>query len=103
MKGLFREHITKRYKRSKNWRKVRKVIIVRDNKECKACGKKWGLQVHHILPLHLFPHLELVHSNLITLCGKCHFLIGHLGSWKSWNREVIEMAQMLYEKIKNRP
>ena len=33
--------------------------------------------VHHIVPFHQRPDLELVEDNLITLCREHHFRIGH--------------------------
>ncbi len=103
MKGIFREHVVKRFKRSSKWSKIRKYVIEIDGYKCRCCGRKWGLQVHHIIPFSIDPSQELNIYNLITLCGKCHFLIGHLGSWKSWNKDVRKMANELYNKIKNRP
>jgi hypothetical protein len=47
--------------------------------------------VHHRLPFHERPDLELSPDNLMTLCeaGKyginCHLLVGHLGNWRRWN------------------
>lgn len=57
---------------------------------CQCCRSVKNLQVHHIKPFHLFPELELVESNLITLCmdNDCHLLVGHGGSFKAYNPEV---------------
>jgi hypothetical protein len=55
------------------------------------------LQVHHILPFHLNPQLELDPSNLITLCmGKleCHLIIGHGGDYKDYNPSVVKHAEL---------
>lgn len=71
---------------------------------CAACGAIKGLDVHHKKPVHLFPDLELVPGNLITLCSeRCHFLIGHLLDWKSWNPEVDDDAARLLDRIRCRP
>lgn len=90
--------------RSPKWEEVRK----RHTKSfCEACGSKNGvlnrLNLHHIKPFHLFPELELEPSNFITLCRTCHFLFGHLRSWKSYNVTVLEDARYLLNKINNRP
>ena len=60
---------------------------------CAACGNEKNLQVHHKQPFHLYPHLELEQSNLITLCEEkgeagCHLKLGHLGDWKSFNPNI---------------
>ena len=56
-------------KRSSKWPKVRKDYL-KLNPECAACGGKTSLNVHHILPYHIRPDLELEPSNLLTLCEK---------------------------------
>lgn len=52
---------------------------------CEACGYDRDLQVHHVVPVHINPTLELVAANLITLCmgpNECHLRLGHGGGWK---------------------
>lgn len=89
--------------RSTKWSEVRRQHLLKQP-VCQACGTKRGLQVHHIVPYGVNPDLELDPNNLITLCGKyCHFTIGHLMDYKSWNSEVIEDAAKYLEKIQNRP
>lgn len=80
--------------RSPKWNKVRD-DFVEQHTTCAACGGKEKLQVHHKQPFHIHPELELVHTNLMTLCEsktKCHLEIGHLGNWKSFNPNVVEDA-----------
>lgn len=99
---IFREQL-KLLLRSPRWYKVRKEFL-KNHRKCECCGKTYGLHVHHIKPVHLYPELELDLDNLITLCGKrCHFLIGHLCNWKSYNKDVIQDANYLYKKISTRP
>ncbi len=54
-----------------NWRKE---ILERDNYNCKMCEvkKRFGLEVHHILPYLYFPKQRYDLKNGITLCSKCH-------------------------------
>ena len=63
--------------------------------------------VHHILPFHKFPELELIPTNLITLSEagpwNAHFCFGHLLDWKSWNVDVVKMSSDFLNLIKNRP
>ena len=88
-----------RVKRASGWSKARR--IKRQNTPyCEGCGKrvrffkKIRLQIHHKKPIHLFPELELVQSNLKTFCLKCHLEKGHLGNWKSWNPYVDELCKL---------
>ena len=99
MFGLF----DKVYGRSPKWRKVRAEHI-KNNPSCAACGRKDGLEVHHIVPYHINPDLELEPSNLITLCGKyCHFIFGHYMDWKSWNENVVRDSTLYYAGKIQRP
>ena len=99
MFGLF----DKMYGRSPKWRSVRAEHI-KNNPYCAACGRKDGLEVHHIVPYHINPDLELEPSNLITLCGKyCHFIFGHFMDWKSWNENVVRDSTLYYAGKIQRP
>jgi len=77
--------------RSSHWETVRKNHL-KLQPTCAACGNTKGLQVHHKQPFHIHPELELDENNLITLCEdksiECHFNIGHLRDWKSFNPNV---------------
>lgn len=80
----------KDHQRSPEWKRVREKFI-KDNPKCAACGETNHLQVHHIMPFHLHPELELDPNNLVVLCmdiNECHLLIGHGDSWKSYNPNV---------------
>ena len=88
--------------RSSNWNKIRKTHL-EENNSCCGCGKTDKLEVHHIEPYHVNPNRELDPSNLITLCKSCHFTIGHLMDWSSWNIDVISDCKVYLNKVKNRP
>ena len=93
--------------RSSRWETVRKRHL-KAFPTCAACGCGQHLQVHHIKPFHLNPELELEDSNLITLCeGKdehqCHLNIGHLGSWKKENPNVVQDALDALAKKQDAP
>ena len=62
--------------RSSEWVQVLS-DFVRKHPRCEACGSGYNLNVHHIVPFHQRPDLELVEDNLITLCREHHFRIGH--------------------------
>jgi 5-methylcytosine-specific restriction protein A len=92
--------------RAGGWRTAR-TRHLEANPFCLACGAVKGLNVHHEKPFHLFPHLELDPDNLVTLCESpshnCHFFLGHLLDWRSWNVDVRKLAAMIRELIKGRP
>ena len=70
--------------RSKDWRKVRKAFLL-SNDICAACKSPKKLEVHHIKPFAEYPALELDLKNLITLCERCHFTLGHLSNYRLFN------------------
>lgn len=94
-------------KRSKDWHKVRNLFLKKNNK-CHVCSGTKKLEVHHIKPFNTHPELELNTSNLITLCESkkngvnCHLFIGHLGSYRDININVIEDAKIWKEKLSRR-
>jgi 5-methylcytosine-specific restriction protein A len=94
-------------KRSSHWPTLRKKFL--QGKVCAVCANKKDLEAHHIRPFHLHPELELKESNLIPLCEmkkdgiNCHLLIGHLGSFESFNINVVKDAAAWNKKIKDRP
>lgn len=92
--------------RSSGWHRVRADYLEK-HPTCAACGADEDLQVHHIKPYHLFPELELVEGNLITLCEKpghsCHFTFGHLHDWYSYNLAVRDDAEQYLARQQARP
>jgi hypothetical protein len=91
-------------KRSSKWPTVR-ARHIKANSTCAVCGGSDVLEVHHILPFHIDPSLELSPENLITLCESrkgglvCHLAIGHLGSYKNQNPTVREDAAFWKQKL----
>ena len=89
-------------KRSNKWRKVRKQVL-KDNQMCAICGSKKTLRVHHLIPFHLAPDLELQKNNLVVLCENkkyginCHLLCGHLGNFRRTNPNC-EIDIMVWHK-----
>lgn len=94
--------------RSPGWPHVRRDFLAKHPK-CVVCGGTKKLEVHHVLPFHLHPELELVGSNLITLCEghtgdvNCHLFVGHLMNFSSFNKDVRANAAYWRSKIKRRP
>lgn len=89
--------------RSPKWPAVEKLHLAVEP-ICQVCGGKKSLNVHHKKPYHLFPELELVDSNLVTLCegNQCHFLFGHLRDWKAYNENVDQYVLLFRNAIVNR-
>lgn len=74
--------------RSSQWSRVRKERLAKEPL-CVACGRRKDLEVHHVVPFHENPRMELEPSNLITVCqDPCHRVFGHLLNWKKANQEV---------------
>lgn len=93
--------------RSSKWGSVRKEHL-NLHPECACCGGKKNLNVHHKMPFHLAPELELEPLNLITLCEggnnvNCHLVMGHLMNFKSYNQDVDFDVARWRKKIAERP
>lgn len=91
-------------KRSPQWPTVRNHYI-KKFPTCAVCGGNKKVEVHHKKPFHLFPELELVEDNLISLCESgangitCHLFVGHLGNYKTFNPMVERDAKIWRNKI----
>jgi 5-methylcytosine-specific restriction endonuclease McrA len=90
--------ITTGGKRSSRWPTVEKHFKAL-NPTCAACGDTVRLNVHHCMPFHLDPSLELDVNNLITLCmgpNECHLKIAHCQNFKAFNPNVrVDAAEAL--------
>lgn len=66
----------KPFYKSKEWRKCREMILIRDHYLCQTCLKKGIIKVantvHHIKPLEDYPELALEPTNLESICPACH-------------------------------
>ena len=89
-------------RRSTAWPRVRREWLG-DHPECAACGTMKSLEVHHLVPVQVNPLMELVSDNLLTLCRRCHLLVGHCDDWGSWNAEAVADAARLRDRIRRRP
>jgi 5-methylcytosine-specific restriction protein A len=78
--------------RSGSWPRVRREHLAKQP-ACAACGRRREVEVHHVVPFHEKPELELAPENLVTLCADpCHLVHGHLLDWKRSNPFVREDA-----------
>lgn len=83
------------------WPALRAVHLKREPRCC-CCRTRKNLDVHHVRPVGLYPELELDAANVMTLCRPCHFLVAHLGDWRSWNPLVRADAAWLRNKVDRR-
>lgn len=94
--------------RSNKWPAVRAEHL-RKYPTCAVCGGSKYQEVHHKLPFHLHPEMELEPTNLITLCESnkngvnCHLFVGHLGNYKSFNVAVDSDASLWLSKLSTKP
>lgn len=66
------------YRRGANWKLQAEAARIRDNRQCKSCGKSENaltgkrrrLDVHHIIPWSVSHSNDI--ENLVTLCRSCH-------------------------------
>jgi hypothetical protein len=85
--------------RSELWPKFRAGWI-KNQPSCQVCDRTKKLEVHHIIPFHINPRLELDVTNLITLCEHpaacCHYIVGHCAlSWLNYDPNVIQNAKII--------
>lgn len=94
-------------KRSRKWPDVRRQHLDK-HPTCEVCNGNTSLEVHHKEPFHVRPDLELDLKNLITLCSAkkngvdCHLVYGHLGDYRSINKDVVVDSAVWNRKFKNR-
>jgi 5-methylcytosine-specific restriction protein A len=84
--------------RSSKWPAVRN-HFVKLHPVCEACGSTESLNVHHVIPFHERPDLELAMGNLITLCRDHHFTLGHFRNWSKSNPNVRRDAAKLRKTL----
>jgi|SRR5271170_2558076 len=100
VRNRFRD-LTVSAKRSDRWPTVERHFR-QVHPACEVCNGTEHLNVHHCVPFHLDPALELDPSNLITLCmgeKECHLKIGHCGNFKLYNPNVKRDAALLNKDI----
>ena len=86
--------------RSGKWGKLSKQFL-KENPYC-FCGEK-ATTTHHVIPFSVDPTKELLKENLFAACNHCHLRFAHLGSFRSYNKEIRADAEYFRKKIENRP
>lgn len=88
--------------RSSTWPTFRKHHL-ENHPKCEVCGSKESLQVHHKAPFHLHPELEEDPNNVVTLCLRHHFVVGHLENYSSYNMHLDEDIVFWRKRLQERP
>lgn len=50
---------------------------------CHWCGRG-HVEAHHVIPVHVNEARAADPLNLMSLCRRCHFAVGHAGDWRSY-------------------
>lgn len=83
----------KSFYNSKEWKKCRELIMIRDSYLCVLCNKP-AQEVHHkkhITPNNINnPAITLNPENLISLCGDCHKKI-HAGEQTNQQESILPL------------
>lgn len=92
-------------RRSAGWPRVRREHL-KKQPACCACGNTKSVEVHHKIPFHLAPELELDRHNLMTLCEdgpggmSCHYVVGHrAGGWQDANPNAERDAAYIFAML----
>jgi 5-methylcytosine-specific restriction enzyme A len=107
IKDVIQGKITLRQHRNSDWGIVSKNWM--GERPCSVCGGVKNREVHHKIPFHMDKDKEMRPTNWIILCESkknginCHLGVGHLGDYKSYNKNVVRDAKDWNIKIKNRP
>jgi 5-methylcytosine-specific restriction endonuclease McrA len=89
--------------RSGKWPTVRAAYL-KEHPTCTVCGGKKKVEVHHKLPFHTHPRLELDPGNFISLCEgdkahNCHLAFGHSDNFKGYNPQVEQDSYLMASRI----
>lgn len=83
----------KEFLKSPQWKKRRKEILIKDNRQCYFCGSDEFLNVHHC------SYKDLLGDDLKTLCRKCHKLVHCIE--KKHSKRFKELEMFKHRIIKN--
>src|SRR3972149_2799891 len=61
-----------KFLKSEYWKRIRKIVLKRDNYSCQLCKTKTNLQIHH--STYRYKGMEYKHMDCLhTLCEVCHY------------------------------
>ena len=79
---------TKEYRQAMNAYRASHLI-------CEWDLRNTGIEVHHIIPVHVDPTKAVDTNNMASLCPRCHFTVGPLCNFKTGHvpnlKEVIQL------------
>lgn len=81
---------------SSKWSSLKALVKKHRNNKCEECGVSENLEVHHILPLALYPDAFFDVHNMRLFCEACHFKVGHHSDWRNINLTLV--TDLLIEK-----
>jgi hypothetical protein len=61
---------------------------------CEWCGAARGVEVHHELPVRGWPDRAADTNNMVSLCRRCHFVVGHACGWRRAVTNVQELVRL---------
>jgi hypothetical protein len=62
---------------------------------CEWCLRPGGIEVHHVLPVHVDPDRAADTNNMVALCERCHLVVGHAGNFAScWVPNLKEVVKL---------
>jgi len=68
------------------WRGLRSDVLEKQNNECQICKANGLVETatvgHHIQTVRQHPELALTKSNILCVCGECHYQIHHTIKYK---------------------
>ena len=76
--------------RNPGWKKLSK-LLKDEYPFCQCCDEPTTV-IHHCVPFHVSPELELDETNLIALCDACHLRIGHGCNFRCWLPDCRRLA-----------
>lgn len=88
-------------KRDSRWGKTRRDYLKKQPRS-EISGRTDNLEVHHKVPVWVWPEGELLESNLMTVTHDEHFMICHAYSWRHYVENIEEVAAYFQKVILNR-
>ncbi len=71
----------KQSRKSVQYSKWRRRVLMRDGAACRICGETAPLEVHHLFSWEYYPRYRMVKENGVVLCVPCHkeFHLNYMG------------------------
>lgn len=73
------------------YRKLKKLVLDRDQERCIICHSPFGLDAHHVI--YRSACGDDAEENLVILCRNCHKIYAHGKRPKHWRSQFLEYLQ----------